>query len=843
MYRGKLFGLLICTLLISSSALGTGISLEHVDGLLAPDTIQVDREIVFYLHITNGDDAAAGITNGYRVYSPDGATWTSTLPDTIGTLGGAQFDGGFFLNKYSDDGMGADTVGFGGIRFFGTGLPANYDSVAYAIRIGPVPADNHGKTICLDSSYYPPAGRWKWAASDHDIYPTWDGPHCFAIKDVGDPPPPDTMINVATWPVDQGGNGHTYGVIPRCVSWVEADSIARSIGTITLVYPHLATVTSQAENDFIFNNVLAGLNTDCYNEMFWLGGRDSSGWHWTTGEPWAYTNWAPGEPNNPGSETALNMWGPYASRPGEIPSKWNNSRPADGPDGLHRYWAVVEISSMGPPPDTSIIPTDKWISIYCEHAFIDDEILLSEGDIITAYDPDGVKCGQDTVGPGGKFGFMPIYADDQFTDRDEGCMPGDLIQFKINGRPVFPVPRVYWTQRGDYFEVCSFSSGTCHTYDMRPGWYLISWNVDYLSSIEDFLAPIADDVDVVLGFDQGGLMYVPSLPQFGTLHDVDYYHGYWIRVTRSVTLDVCGYPVHGPFEGDYIPIYAGWNLVSYWPGMPMSPFWALEEIIYNLQVAYGFDGGMEVFVPEDTLFNTLHEMKPQFGYWIQSDAGAILRYMPNDCTSVANVPLPVSKVQALTPTRQFMAVYGERITLDGKELEEGATVSVLTAEDVLCGQGTYSEQVLRFTPVYGADIDNRLGYPKAGDELNLRVNGVDVNETVTWTERGDRVALASLTTGGLTPDGFQLSQNYPNPFNPQTSIGFNLPSAGHVTLKVYNILGQEVAVLVDGELTAGPHQAVWDGTDESGQAVTSGVYFYRITTESASQTRKMLLMK
>jgi hypothetical protein len=95
----------------------------------------------------------------------------------------------------------------------------------------------------------------------------------------------------------------------------------------------------------------------------------------------------------------------------------------------------------------------------------------------------------------------------------------------------------------------------------------------------------------------------------------------------------------------------------------------------------------------------------------------------------------------------------------------------------------------------------------------------------------------------LVPREYQLSQNHPNPFNPETEIAFGLPKAGFVTLKVYNILGQEVTALVDRNMSAGRYRVTWNGTDRSGRVVSSGVYFYRMQSEDFVQTRRMLLLK
>lgn len=90
---------------------------------------------------------------------------------------------------------------------------------------------------------------------------------------------------------------------------------------------------------------------------------------------------------------------------------------------------------------------------------------------------------------------------------------------------------------------------------------------------------------------------------------------------------------------------------------------------------------------------------------------------------------------------------------------------------------------------------------------------------------------------------FSLRQNYPNPFNPETDICYSLTKAENVKLTIYNILGQKIRTLVDEYQPAGTKTAHWDGKDENGNSVNSGIYFYRITAGQFSQTKKMVLMK
>jgi len=93
------------------------------------------------------------------------------------------------------------------------------------------------------------------------------------------------------------------------------------------------------------------------------------------------------------------------------------------------------------------------------------------------------------------------------------------------------------------------------------------------------------------------------------------------------------------------------------------------------------------------------------------------------------------------------------------------------------------------------------------------------------------------------PTDFAVSLNYPNPFNPATTISYQLPQAADVKLAIYNVLGQQVRTLVSGQMPAGYHRAVWDGRNEAGVQVGSGVYIYIFEAGEFKQVRKMILMK
>ena len=111
-----------------------------------------------------------------------------------------------------------------------------------------------------------------------------------------------------------------------------------------------------------------------------------------------------------------------------------------------------------------------------------------------------------------------------------------------------------------------------------------------------------------------------------------------------------------------------------------------------------------------------------------------------------------------------------------------------------------------------------------------------VPSVVSVGENGDQ-------TNGTLPTTYSLEQNYPNPFNPATRISYALPEPGFVKLCVYDINGSLVKTLVDKQHQAGRYQVIWDGDNQSGSKVSTGVYFYRLQANSFVQVRKMILLK
>ena len=153
----------------------------------------------------------------------------------------------------------------------------------------------------------------------------------------------------------------------------------------------------------------------------------------------------------------------------------------------------------------------------------------------------------------------------------------------------------------------------------------------------------------------------------------------------------------------------------------------------------------------------------------------------------------------------------------------GSTTQVNFAKNIGC----YSD-ITHVASVYG---QNHNIYTLKGFVINGQLFG---DTTLTFVN----------TISTNIPEKYSLSQNYPNPFNPSTVISFSLPVDSKVLIKVYDVMGKEVATLVNERLQAGSYATTFDARQGgSSRGLNSGVYFYRLTTEGFSETKRMVLIK
>jgi hypothetical protein len=117
------------------------------------------------------------------------------------------------------------------------------------------------------------------------------------------------------------------------------------------------------------------------------------------------------------------------------------------------------------------------------------------------------------------------------------------------------------------------------------------------------------------------------------------------------------------------------------------------------------------------------------------------------------------------------------------------------------------------------------------------------NQWQLWGSYNDVIVVGIDEKLSINPAKFQLFPNYPNPFNSQTNIKYYLPKPGGVKIEIYNLLGQKIRTLINQPQKSGMHQVVWNGRDENGISVSSGVYIYNLTSGNYSTSKKLLILK
>jgi len=113
----------------------------------------------------------------------------------------------------------------------------------------------------------------------------------------------------------------------------------------------------------------------------------------------------------------------------------------------------------------------------------------------------------------------------------------------------------------------------------------------------------------------------------------------------------------------------------------------------------------------------------------------------------------------------------------------------------------------------------------------------------TYTICAANTVIPAEKLSGASPQNFKLNQNFPNPFNPSTEISFRLSSEEFVALNIYNSRGQLIKTILKNNLQLGDHSATWDGLDDSGKQVASGIYFYELKTDDFQELKKAILLR
>ena len=224
----------------------------------------------------------------------------------------------------------------------------------------------------------------------------------------------------------------------------------------------------------------------------------------------------------------------------------------------------------------------------------------------------------------------------------------------------------------------------------------------------------------------------------------------------------------------------------------------------------------------------------------------------------------IEEVEAWWPGRVFevtarledmtdVAAFGLQLTYDPEKVKPLAADQAISQGDVFDGNGAGSLFFHRFETGVVEVASGRIGsdWSASGDGDLATVRFMALVDEPGVIEIANGVVVNSAHFGipmtvekaPALPSVAALHQNYPNPFNPSTEIRFDIPTARDVQLRIYNQLGQTVRTLVDNRMKAGTYALEWDGQDQMGRSVASGVYFYNLEAGDFNQIRKMTLVK
>ena len=395
-----------------------------------------------------------------------------------------------------------------------------------------------------------------------------------------------------------------------------------------------------------------------------------------------------------------------------------------------------------------------------------------------------------------------------------------------------------------YFDV------TMQPYSMN----LISINVESDDMSDE---TIFGDIDPILISNDSGGNYAPS---YGiNLGDVSMEDGYKVFLNggNEQTLSVSGY-TNPTMSIGLEPFQL--NLISYLPEECMDTDIAFASIADQMLLVGDDNGGY--YIPSYGIM-TMMEVCPGEGYsMFLSSSNSIdftypvadgqarsamygywEEYNNNALTQVYTdlvVPTGISYPIIITDIDGDVSVGDELVAYADGQIVGATRIADLSSPIVISAWGGYHE--------FGIDLE---GY-QVGDAIDLRLYSVETGEEMKVEMNLDNTeyGIGILSSGTVevmdmlaVPEEYHLTQNYPNPFNPTTTISFSIPSEGHVQVSVYDITGRLITSLVDGNLSEGYHDVIWDGTDMFGSNVSAGLYIYSLQTEGVSLTRKMVLMK
>jgi hypothetical protein len=286
-------------------------------------------------------------------------------------------------------------------------------------------------------------------------------------------------------------------------------------------------------------------------------------------------------------------------------------------------------------------------------------------------------------------------------------------------------------------------------------------------------------------------------------------------------------------------------MISYYPDYELAVDKAFESLIASntLQYVTGFAQGALVYDPDAPQSSSLNTLKPTKGYWVKVKNAVTNFTFPAQTQGGA-----VGKIAANNPVRHpevkpnpsFMFVKGK---IMGSRYNVGDWVKVLSEDNLVVGAAIITEGgYLQNSAVYGDDVTTEdIDGLKVGEKISFTYDGDTLTSHVQFNPMSFHDVKLDYDT--FLPTTFALYQNHPNPFNPITTIRYDLPEDGPVSIIIYDLMGREIKTLVKQVSAPGRYSATWNGKNEFGKQIASGMYFYRMETPDFQSVKKLIFLK
>jgi len=517
------------------------------------------------------------------------------------------------------------------------------------------------------------------------------------------------------------------------------------------------------------------------------------------------------------------------------------------------------------------------MNIYVTDAKIDG-VTLGVGDEIGIFDGD-ICVGADVVtGTIAPYLSLVAATDDPTTTEKDGFTPGHTISYRLwdkdqsleinSVQPTYTQGEGFFSSQGTAVVSLVGSYSISQTIGLDLGWNIVSFcvipeNPDMLNVFQN----LVNNSSLIKIQNETG-QAVEKLGAIGWVNNIGNLtatEGYYVKVASNQTLTIEGNGIPLPLG---IPLTSGWNIMSYPASSAQNALDVIQPLINDgkLQKVQDEVGNAIENLPTIGWVNNIGNFEPGDGYYIKV----------NSTTSVTvdqptGSPLAKSQMAtlAVSPTHYLpitamnpylpMNVYVMSATVEGEPLKTGAEIAIYHQDRCITAAALpypLNTENAYLPLIIGADdpLSEEIEGFNENDPISFKI--WDGNEellvSVKVIKYGDNPGILKFNAHGTMvveleaqriPKEYSLHQNYPNPFNPTTTLRYELPKPGKVEIRIFDLQGRLVNQLVSEYQEVGKYSVVWNGSDNHGIPVPSGIYFYQISTGSYSKTRKAILMK